>query len=362
MISLFSFPLIGSDEKVKLGLIYGEASYSSKGPLLDLLGARLAVQELNSQGGLLGKQVELIELDNKNTPLGSKAAAQKAVQEGVIAVIGPSSSSHALIAGPIFQKAEIPMISYISTNPEVTLAGDYIFRICFTNTLQGEILAKFAVEDLKAKTCVVLTCSDEKYSIDMSSIFSRYFRDNGGTVLWDGNYLNESTEFKDLLEKVEKLKPDIIFLPGYDRASGFIIKQARKIGISSTFIGGDAWSDSLYQYGDKAVEGSYYTGHWNINSEEIKVQDYVKGYKNDYPDNEVVFFGLIHDAFFLLADAVKRAQSLERAKIREALANTIDFPGITGNITMDKNRDPVKPVAIFKFENGASTFIRAIFP
>jgi branched-chain amino acid transport system substrate-binding protein len=352
----------GNEQKVKVGLIFGETLYSSRGPIVDVLGARLAVEELNSQGGLLGRQIELVELENKNTPLGSRAAAQKAVKEGVVAVIGPSSSSHALLAAPILQEAKIPMISYAATNPEVTRTGDYIFRICFTDILQSEILAKFAIQDLKAKTAVVLTCSGEKYSIGLSNNFTEYFKKNGGTVLWEGNYLNEATEFKKLLEKCRILKPDIVFLPGYDRASGFIIRQARNMGISVTFLGGDAWSDSLYQYGGKTIEGSYYVGRWSIYSEAMITQEFVKKYKGNYPDSEIGIFGLVHDALFLLADAANRARSLDRALIRDALGSTENFIGVTGNVAMDKNRDPQKPVAIFKFENGASTYIKTINP
>jgi branched-chain amino acid transport system substrate-binding protein len=352
----------GNEQKVKVGLIFGETRYSSKGPMLDVLSARLAVEELNSQGGLLGRQVELVELDNKNTPLGSRAAAQKAVKEGVLAVIGPTASSHALLAAQVLQEAKIPMISYFSTNPEVTQTGDYIFRTCFTDRLQSEILAKFAIQDLRAKTAVVLTCSGEKYSIGLSKSFTEYFKRNGGVILWQGDYVNEATEFKELLEKVKVLKPDIIFLSGYDRASGFIIKEARNLGISVTFLGGDAWSNSLYQYGGKAIEGSYYTGHWSLSSETKISREFVNKYKGKYPDDEIVNFGIMHDAIFLLADAVNRARSLDRAQIRDALAHTKNFIGVTGNITMDKNRDPRKPVAIFKFENGSSIYIKTIYP
>jgi branched-chain amino acid transport system substrate-binding protein len=349
-------------EQVKVGFIFGETVYSSKGPMVDLVSARLAVEELNSQGGLFGRQIELVELDNKNTPLGSRAAAQKAVKEGVVAVIGPSSSSHALLAAPVLQEAKIPMISYAATNPEVTRTGDYIFRTCFTDILQSEILAKFATQDLKAKTAVLLTCSSEKYSIGLSKIFTDYFKKNGGSILWEGNYTDEATEFKELLKEVRILKPDIVFLPGYDRASGFIIKQARNIGISVTFLGGDAWSNSLYQYGGKSIEGSYYVGHWSINSEEKLTQEFVKKYKGGYQDSEIGIFGLVHDALFLLADAANRARSLDRAQIRKALADTKSFMGVTGNIKMDKNRNPRKPVSIFKFENGSSIYIKTIYP
>jgi len=352
----------GVEEKAKVAVIFGEGAYTSSGVKEDLLSARLAVEELNRQGGLLGKQVELIELDNKNIPLGSRLAAQKAVQAGVIAVLGPFSSSHALLAGEILQEAKIPMISSMSTNEKVTSTGDYIFRICFTDPFQGEVLAKFAVQDLKVKTAVVLTCTGEKYSIGLAQIFSNRFLEKGGKILWEGGYLLNSTDFKELLEKVKIIKPDLVFLPGYDNASGFIIKQARKIGISAMFLGGDAWSDRMYKYGGEAIEGSYHSGHWDINSSNKISQEFVKRYNRDYKGEEIVSLGLVHDAVFLLADAADRAKSLDTSLIRDALAATKDFHGITGDITMDKNRDPLKPVVIIKFENGGSVCVKTIYP
>jgi branched-chain amino acid transport system substrate-binding protein len=361
-ILLLPIAATAADEKVKIAVIFGDAGYISTGIQRDLLSARLAVEQLNHQGGIMGRQVELIELDNKNTPLGSKSAAQLAVQAGVIGVLGPFSSSHSLLAAPVLQDSGIPMILARSTNPELTEVGDYIFRVCSTDSFQGEVLAKFAADDLKAKTAVVLTCTSEKYSIGLGQIFAERFKEKGRKVLWEGGYLHNSTDFKETLDKVKDLQPDLVFLPDYDNTSGFIIKQARKMGIAAVFIGPDAWSDSLYKYGGETVEGSYYSGDWYINSQSRISREFVKLYDRDYKGEEIISFGLMHDAVFLLADAVKRANSLEPALIRDAMANTKDFHGVTGDISIDRKRNPLKPVVIFKFEKGTSVYVKTIYP
>ena len=293
-------------EKIKIGLIYGDSAYLTSGISLDLLGARLAVEDLNLKGGLLGRQVELIELNNGATPLGARLAARKAAEAGVIAVISPTTSSRALLAGAVLQKSKIPMIATVATNPEVTLLGDYIFRICFTDRFQGHALADFALQDLKAKTAVVLTCSGEKYSIGLSGIFMDRYKEGGGVTLWEGDYLDSSTDFRELLEKVLRYRPDVVFLPGYDKASGFIIKQCRDMGLGVTFLGGDTWSNRLYEYGGKAIEGSFYSGHWDIDSNNKISREFVARYKKECRNEELVYLGLSHDAIFLLADAVSR--------------------------------------------------------
>lgn len=350
-------------EKVKVGLIYGDAAYSSdSGTSLDLLGARLAVTDLNRNGGLLGRQVALVELNYGATPLDARIAARKAAEAGVLAVIGPFTSAQALLAGAVLQQSKIPMISTFATNPEVTLLGDYIFRVCFTDRFQGRALADFALLDLKVKTAVILTCSNERYSIGLSGIFMDRFIEGGGILLWEGDYLETATDFRMLLEKVIQHRPDIVFLPGFGNSSGFIIKQSRDMGIEVPFLGGDTWSNRLYDYAGKTIEGCYYSGHWDVESNNSISRAFADRYKKEYRQEDLVILGLSHDALFLLADSVNRANSLKPALIRDALAATANFQGVTGTLTMDTNGDPIKPIAIFKFEKGSSVLVKTVSP
>jgi branched-chain amino acid transport system substrate-binding protein len=351
-----------AQDKVKLGVVFGDSATTADGIPQDLLGVRLAVEDLNRQGGLLGKSIDLVEYNNHNLPIASEKAAMRAVGEGVIAVIGPASSSHALLVAAVLQNAGVPMISTLATNPEVTRLGDYIFRVCFSDTSQGKALANFAVEDLKAKTAVVLTCIGEKYSLGLAKIFMMQYRENGGTLLWEGEYFNSATDFKALLEEAAGYGPDVIFLPGYNRASGFIIRQGRNMGLSAAFLGGDAWTHDLYRYGGDAIKGSCYSGFWHPDPEKKISRAFLNRYEDRFQREDIISFGLSHDAVFLLADAVRRAGSLAPSDIRDALAETEDFQGVTGKITMDQNGDPTKPVPFYRFENGKSVFIKLVAP
>ncbi len=354
----------GADKTVSIGLIYGDGGRTAEGGSLSLLGTRFAVEDLNHRGGLLGRKIDLVELNNNDNPLDSKQAAEKAVKAGVVAVIGPESSSHALLAGAVLQQAGIPMISTFATNPDLTLAGDCIFRVCFSDRLQGHALAHFALNDLKATTAVILTCPEEKYSLGLTENFVFYYKNHGGDILWEGEYLNSSTDFRELLEKVAAYHPAVVFLPGYDRISGLIIRQCRKMRGDVTFLGGDSWSDIMYKYGEDAIEGSYYSAQWNPESESENEtsREFVNRYKGSFQIREIRSFGMSHDAVFLLADAVRRANSLEPASIRKALATTKGFQGVTGTITMDRNGDPSRPISIFKFEKRGSVFIKTVTP
>ncbi|MCK7505107.1 MAG: ABC transporter substrate-binding protein [Desulfobacterales bacterium] len=163
--------------------------------------ARFAVEEINKKGGLLGKSLELIEIDNQSTALGSKAAAEQAVKNGASAIIGGSRSSYALAMAPVLQAAKVPMISPTATIPELTLTGDCIFRVCFVDDFQGAVMAAFAIRDLKAKTAVVLTNTGNKYSMNLAKVFVQQYKKDGGKILMEGEYLEDVTDFRALLER-----------------------------------------------------------------------------------------------------------------------------------------------------------------
>ncbi len=363
---MHAFPVFGA-EPVRIAAIFpetGEAVQSAIGGVSpELLGTRQAVKELNRQGGLLGKQLLLIEYDNKSTALGSKTAALQAIKDGVIAVIGSSWSSLSLGMAPVLQAARIPMIAPISTSPEVTLVGNYIFRACFIDTFQGSVMADFARTDLRARTAVVFTNTGEVYCMDLAKFFISQFTRGGGKILWEGDYLADATDFTPLLKKLQHLNPDVIFLPGMPRDSGFIIKQARKMGITTKFLGGDGWGGEMYDYGGKMIEGNYFCAHWHTQSSGEKSRLFVKASQDLYGPDMFQGIALSYDAVMLLADAVKRARSIEPAKIKDALADTKAFTGITGEITFDENRNPInKSAVILKFENGATRYVKTINP
>jgi branched-chain amino acid transport system substrate-binding protein len=217
-------------EPVKVAAIFAKTGLASHTDAFALRGVALAVEEINENGGLLGHPVQLIEIDNQSTPLGSKQAAKTALNLGVTAVIGCCWSSHSLAMAPLLQEASVPMISPLSTNPEVTRVGDYIFRVCFVDSFQGQVMARFAIEDLHARSAVVLINVSSPYSMDLSDFFIKSFTAAGGQVLWKGKYREKAVDFSEILDEVRRHAPDAVFLPGYAPDSALIIRQATANG------------------------------------------------------------------------------------------------------------------------------------
>jgi branched-chain amino acid transport system substrate-binding protein len=361
--SLFSFQAwhLEAGETIKAAAIFSKTGKAAFDNTTALNGVRYAVDELNQNGGLFGSQIELIELDNKSTALGSKIAAKKAVDAGAVIVFGAVWSSHSLAMAPVLQTAGIPMISPYSTHPGLTLIGDYIFRICYTDPFQGKIMASFAFHDLKAKTAAVLTNVSNKFSESLSEYFIDNYRHLGGRVLFEKSYLEKTSDFTSILDDIKKYNPDVIFLPGHMKDSAFIIKQARLNGIKTVFLGGDGWNDFIYKIVGNIVEGSYYTNHWHQDGTGDINRQFMKKYERQNRELDPGY-ALAEDCVFLFADAVRRANSLKPALIRDAMAATENFEGVTGTISFDKNGDPIKSVVILKFENGSSVYVKTVEP
>ena len=364
LIGMYPFFALAA-EPVKIAAIFAQTGIAAthNRPLVQVV--ELAVEEINNQGGLLGRPIELIIIDNKSSPVGSSMAAKKAVQLQATAVIGASWSSHSLQMAPILQKAEIPMITGSSTNPKITRIGNYIFRACFIDSFQAKAMAQFAYTDLGAKTAIVLEIINEEYSVTLAELFVRSFQQYGGKVILKESYENDSVDFSNILQKVKTLQPDVVYVPGYARDCGLLIKQAVSMGIRKTFLGGDGWAGSLiYTFGGNALEGNYYTAHWHPNVHFPQSVHLQKMYKQKYGSElSDMNAPLTYDAAMLLADSIRRSNSLDATKIRDALAQTKDFQGATGSITFDEYGDPQgKEVIILKLEKGRQVYYKAIKP
>jgi branched-chain amino acid transport system substrate-binding protein len=350
-------------EPVRLAAIFSQTGIAAghNAPLIQMV--QLAVEQVNKTGGLLDRPVELLLLDNQSTAIGAALAAEEAVRLNVLAVIGAHWSSHSLAMAPILQMAEIPMISPGSTNPEVTLAGDFIFRACFVDSFQGKAMARFARSELKATSVVILKNIDEAYSLMLAEYFSSAFVDFNGKVLLDAGYRGKAVDFSNLLQQVKQLNPDILYIPGYTRDSGLLINQANALGIRAVFLGGDAWDD-IYGFAGAAINGSYNSAPWHPEvpfsaSAQLK-NIYYDRYKGEITNLSAP---LAYDAVMLLKAAVSNAQSLDRIKVRDALAAINDFPGATGQISFDQNGDPLgKEVIILKWEQGRPRYHANIHP
>ncbi|MDK9707380.1 MAG: ABC transporter substrate-binding protein [Desulforhopalus sp.] len=360
---LLSSPLHAADA-IKIAAIFPATgqSVAEYGMRPHFSGIRLAVRQINDAGGLLGHPVELLEFGDQSTALGAKQAAQEAIKAKAVAVIGASRSSFSLAMAPVLQAAGIPMITPVSTSPEITLVGDYIFRVCFIDDFQGEVMATFAVRELGARTAVVLTNTSQKFSLSLAGLFIEKFKKLGGKILWEGDYLGDAVNFEEQLVKVKELNPDVCFVPGYDTDTGFIVKQSREMGIQSIFLSGDGLQE-LYKYAGNAAAGTLFVSHWHQESQDPASRQFVQRYQKESATTIDPIAALSYDAVMLLADAVRRANSPEPVKIRAALAKTRGFTGVTGDITFDANRNPVdKSAVVLKFEKDSWVYVKTITP
>jgi len=354
----FSFA-IGTVKIAVIMPVTGIADLTSR-PLINT--ARFAVNEINQTGGVLRTHIKLVEFDNQSTPLGSKFAAEKAVKAGVIAVIGAIRSSNSIAMAKILQNAKIPMISPTSTNPALTLEGNYIFRVCFVDTFQGKVMANFAFDDLNAKETVVLTNTENRYCTGLAASFIKEFKNLSGNILWEGDYLEKISNFDSLVRKAGAFNPKVIFVPGYVKDSALIIRKARENGISSIFLGGDAWNDIMYDYEGGIITGSFYSTSWHPGSISPESLKFVGKYKKKFGKIKNYNLGLVYDAVMILKQAIQRGKSLDPRDIRDSLALIKDFKGVTGKIGFNKNGDPVnKSAVILKFQNNTSIYIKTVY-
>lgn len=328
-------------------------------------GTKLAVEELNAAGGLLGKKVELITEDNLSKQGESATVVNKLIaKDKVVAVLGEVASSRSLEAAPVCQDAKIPMISPSSTNPKVTETGDYIFRVCFIDPFQGTVMANFALQTLKAKRVAVFTDVKSDYSKGLAKYFKEGFTKGGGEIVSESSFNGGDKDFKAQLTSIKSANPEAVFVPGYYTDVALICIQAKQLGLNVPLFGGDGWeSEDLVKLGKEAVEGNYFSTHYSPEVGTDLSRSFVARYKARYggkaPD---AMAALGYDSAMILAAAIKRCGNTEPSKIREALAATKDFAGVTGTITINEKRDATKSAVILQVKEGQFKFIGTINP
>ncbi|MGC9941199.1 MAG: ABC transporter substrate-binding protein [Verrucomicrobiota bacterium] len=327
-------------------------------------GTQLAIDDLNAGGGVLGKKIDLITEDNQSLAGQSATVVRKLISsDGVVAVLGEVASSRSLEAAPICQQSGIPMISPSSTNPKVTEVGDYIFRVCFIDPFQGTVMANFALKTLKLTSVAVLSDVKSDYSLGLAKFFKQSFLAGDGKIVADENYSGGDKDFSAQLTAIKAANPDGIFVPGYYTEVGLIALQAKQLGVNCPIFGGDGWeSSSLVPIGGAALEGDFFSTHYSPEDTSPAVQNFVKEFRSKYNQTPDAMAALGYDSAMILADAIKRAGAIEGAKIRDALAATKNFPGVTGNITMDANRNASKPAVILEIKNGEFKYVETIAP
>jgi branched-chain amino acid transport system substrate-binding protein len=328
-------------------------------------GVLMAAAKINQYGGIKGRQIDVVIDDDRGSPEEAARLTAKLIdKDKVVAIIAGGVSGNSLAAAPKAQSSRVPMISSSSTDPAVTKTGDYIFRTCFVDSFQGEVMANFAAGTLQAKKAAILFDFNSPYGRGLTDFFELSFRKLGGEIVNKQSYKQGDADFKGQLSSIKAAEPDVIYIPGYYGDVALIAKQARAFGLEQPLLGGDGWdAPELWQLGGDALNGSYISTHYSPNSPSSDIQMFVEEYKQRYgnlvPDAHAA---LAYDAARLLFDALERAGTTDSAPLRDALAQTKDFKGVTGVISIDADRNAVKPATVLKLQDAAFIYQETIYP
>jgi branched-chain amino acid transport system substrate-binding protein len=328
-------------------------------------GTVLAIEEANAAGGVLGRQIELVTEDDQSKQGESSTIVKKLISRDKVAgVLGEVASMRSLEAAPICQAYKVPMISPSSTNPKVTEIGPYIFRVCFIDPFQGTVMAKFAKDSLKLRRVAVLTSVSSAYSVGLAKYFKERFIADGGEVAIEQKFTEGDKDFNAQLTAIKAAGVEGIFVPGYYTEAALICRQARELEMAMPLFGGDGWeAPQLIEIGGAAVEGCYYSTHYSPQVDTPAVKAFVAKFKARYdgqtPD---AMAALGYDSAGVMVDAIRRAGSTEGAAIRNAIAATKDYEGVTGSTTMDKDRNATKSAVVIMIKDGKFKFVQTVAP
>ncbi len=322
-------------------------------------GVDLAAAEINAAGGINGRKVVLIIEDDQGKSEQAKTVVQKLIsQDKVSAVLGEVASTNSLAAAPVAQEAKVPMITPSSTNPKVTLTGDYISRVCFIDPFQGSVMAKFSANTLKAKTAAIFGDFNSDYSKGLTEFFKSEFTKLGGKIVIEKTYAQNDQDFKSQLTAIRDAKPDVIYIPGYYGEVGIISRQARELGMTMPLLGGDGWdSPDLFKLGGASLKNSYISNHYSVDDPSPAIQKFVAAYKGKFNVAPDAIAALAYDSMNILADSIKRAGGTDSTKLKDAINSTKNFAGVTGSITLNQNRDAVKPAVVLEIDATKGAFV-----
>ncbi len=317
-------------------------------------GVELAIDEVNDNGGVLGKKIRVLVEDNMGRPDQAVATVTKLItRDNVVALIGENASSRSLAAAPVAQANGVPMISPSSTNPAVTEKGDYIFRVSYTDPYQGAAIAEFVRNSLGFERVAILKDVKNDYSVGLADFFRQRFEAMGGKVVVDQSYAEQDSDFRSQLTSIRNSEAQAIVVPGYYTDVGQIAIQARELGIDLPLVGGDGWdSPKLLEIGGEALNGSYFANHYYADEDRPAVREFVKKFQERYGRLPDSVNALSYDAARILVEAIERAGEVDKAKIRDQIAATSDYQGVSGVITLGPDRNPIKPVAILAVRDG----------
>jgi branched-chain amino acid transport system substrate-binding protein len=349
-------------------------------------GVEVALDDLmaKQQGKIGGIKVRVVVEDDQGRAEEAATAVQKLVnQDRVIAVVGEVASSRSLAGAPICQTAGVPMISPSSTNPAVTQKGDYIFRMCFLDDFQGQVMARFTAQSLKLKRVAILEDNKSDYSRGLSQYYQQALIGLGGQVINVSSYSSGDQDFRSQLTALKAKNPEAIFIPGYYTEVGLIARQARELGIKVPLLGGDGWeSEELIGIGGEALNGCYYSNHWALDAPDSNLQAFLKKYREKFKSDPDAIGGLAYDGANVLLQSLQKladqdaetfkglssaragseARKSAEKKLRDLIANTTNYLGVTGTITLDENRNASKPAVVIEIKDGKKVLSTVMRP
>ena len=359
------------DKDIKIGMVYeltgNTASYGTSAAN----GAKLAFKEINASGGVLGKQIKIVSADNKGEPSESANAMSKVIsQDKVVAVTGFTVSSCGIAASAVAEANKIPFVAAATVNPKVTFdertgkVKDYTFRACFIDSFQGTVGANFALNGLKASKTAIMTDSLSDYSKGLTDIFRSTYVKAGGKIVAEESYLQKDQDYKPILTKIKAQNPDLLYIPGYYEDVGKIIKQARELGMTIPVLGADAWDSPVLveMGGAQPLNNTYFTNFYSIEDKNPVSNAFVEAYKKEYGQTPDSMAAMGYDAAKLLVDAIKRADSTDAKKIKEALAATKNFSSVSGEMSLNERHDAVRGVVIIELKDGKQVYKETVKP
>jgi branched-chain amino acid transport system substrate-binding protein len=352
------------DRAIKIGVFLDLSGGTAAFGRSTLQGIRLAVDKINKGGGINGQPIEIISRDDQGLSYQAATVATSLIDEDrVAALIGEVASSFSLAAAPKAQASRVPMISPASTHPVITQGRDYVFRVCFIDPFQGEAMARFARYTLKARKAAILVDAHSDYSKSLTQTFETTFAKVGGRVITKQSYQEGDQDFHAQLFSIRSLRPDVIYVPGYYSSVGLIAKEAQRLRLRQPLLGGDGWdSPLLWTAGGAALNGSYMTNHYVVDDPSEANRQFVIDYRARYSTSPDSLAALGYDAIGVLAAALKRAGTTVGPDLRNAIAQTRNFRGVTGNITIDGNGNAVKPAVIVRLQNGKFAYYGLVQP
>lgn len=321
-------------------------------------GTKLAIDEINAAGGVLGKQLELNLLDEKGDTTEAVNAYNKLLDWGMVALVGDVTSKPSVAVAELAAQDGVPMITPTGTQLNITEAGSNIFRVCFTDPYQGEVMAKFAKENLGANTVAIMVNNSSDYSDGVAKAFVDEATKQGLQVVAKEGYSDGDKDFRSQLTKISSTNPDVLFVPDYYEQDSLIAIQAREIGLKSTILGPDGW-DGVVKTVDKssysAIEGVYFANHYSVKDSSERVQNFINNYKAKFNDEPSSFSALSYDTVYLIKEAMEKAGTTEKEALTKAIKE-VQFEGVTGKLTFDEKNNPVKGITIIKIVDGDYQF------